>query len=376
MVEVNADTFVSLISILALLASLTSAIDVEQFLLKIKKPKGIFIGLICQYGILPVTAFAFAKLFNLHPSLGIALLLIGTCPGGAMSNFWCFIFNSDLPLSIAMTTCSSTLSFAFIAMNGAIYIPILAKGTDLNIDWLSLGLSVSAVLVGIIIGIFIAYIHNMKLIKFMGVLGTITMLVILIWTLTNVGNSDAPLQNCPPLAFVAMICMNVVALSLSMGISLCFRLKRQSAVSVAIESSNQNAPLAIAILLLSLEDGFERDLALNVPVIYMLTNILFVLIFGITLRRTGWLIIDENDKTMTFGKIIREWKEGKKKKNTKNEEIKNDSIGSGKDTIELTVVKDKIIENKPIENKPIENKPIENTDVQNRNIEKHTEADT
>ena len=111
-----------------------------------------------------------------------------------MSNFWCFIFNSDLPLSIAMTTCSSTLSFAFIAMNGAIYIPILSKGTDLNIDWVSLTLSVAAVLVGIIIGIIIAYVHNLKLIKFMGMLGTVTMIIILVWTLANVGASDAPLR--------------------------------------------------------------------------------------------------------------------------------------------------------------------------------------
>merc|ERR1712113_499189 len=113
-------------------------------------------------------------------------------------------------------------------------------GTDLKIDWISLALSVSAVLIGILIGIFIAYIHNMKVIKFMGFLGTITMLIILIWTLTSVGGSDAPLRDCPPLAFVSIIIMNVVALSLSFGISLCAKLKRQSIVSVAIESSNQN----------------------------------------------------------------------------------------------------------------------------------------
>eukprot|EP00483_Globobulimina_turgida_P007261 UN07275 len=175
--------------------------------------------------------------------------------------------------------------------------------------------------------------HNMKLLKFMGVLGTVTMFVILIWTLANVGGSDAPLRDAPPLAFVAIICMNIVALSLSMGISLCLRLKRQSAVSVAIESSNQNAPLAIAIILLSLESGYERDLALNVPVIYMLTNILFVLGFGITLRRSGWLTIDEEDKTLTFGKIIRNWRETRKNKT--NEEAKNASLQTKSDEIEL-----------------------------------------
>ena len=114
------------------------------------------------------------------------------------------------------------------------------------------------------------------------------------------------------MVYVAICCMNTVALSLSFGFSLCAKLKRQSAVSVAIESSNQNTALAIAIILLSLDDGYERDLALNVPVLYMLLNGVFVVVFGVTLRRTGWLQIDESDKTMTFGKIINECKQNRK----------------------------------------------------------------
>ena len=192
--KADANTFVSLLSIVALLASLASTIDLKQFLLKIKRPKGILLGLLCQYGILPVTAYLLASLFSLHPSLGIALVIMGTCPGGAMSNFWCFVFNADLPLSIAMTTCSSTLSFAFIAMNGALYIPLLSEGTQLSMDWPSLALSVAAVLVGICIGMMMAYVRSPKLLKFMGVLGTVTMLVILVWTLTSVGRSDAKLR--------------------------------------------------------------------------------------------------------------------------------------------------------------------------------------
>eukprot|EP00484_Ammonia_sp_Unknown_P023016 CAMPEP_0197037026 /NCGR_PEP_ID=MMETSP1384-20130603/14342_1 /TAXON_ID=29189 /ORGANISM="Ammonia sp." /LENGTH=319 /DNA_ID=CAMNT_0042467273 /DNA_START=18 /DNA_END=974 /DNA_ORIENTATION=+ len=319
MVEANADTLVSLLTIVALLASLSSAIDIDQFLLKIKKPKGILIGLVCQYGILPVTAFFMSYLFSLPPAIAVALVIIGTCPGGAMSNFWCFAFSADLPLSIAMTTCSSLLSFAFIAMNGAIYIPILSKGSTLNIDWLALGLSVAAVLVGILIGVIIAKYHNMKLIKFMGFLGTATMITILIWALVNVSNSNAPLRDSPPLVFAAIVCMNIVALALSFGISLCLKMKRNSAVSVAIEASNQNAALAIAILLLSVDSGYDRDLALNVPVIYMLTNILFVLCFGLILRRSGWLPIDWEDKTITLGKIIQQWRE-KRKQGESNEE--------------------------------------------------------
>eukprot|EP01084_Bolivina_argentea_P209467 356796_1 len=194
-------------------------------------------------------------------------------------------------------------------MNGAIYVPVISKGADIRIDWIALVLSVSAVLLGIMVGLIIAYLHPIQVIKGMRVLGIITMIVILIWTLRGDSRSKVPLRETPPLAFLAIVCVNTIALSCSFGISLCLKMKRQSAVSVAIESSNQNAPLAIAIVLLSLDrEDKDSAMATNIPVIFMFTNILFILIFGITLRRTGWLQIDEEDKTMTLGKIIREWK--------------------------------------------------------------------
>ena len=44
------------------------------------------------------------------------------------------------------------------------------------------------------VGMAVAFCRNAKLLKIMGVLGTATMLVILIWTLVNVGKSDAKLR--------------------------------------------------------------------------------------------------------------------------------------------------------------------------------------
>ena len=138
-------------------------------------------------------------------------------------------------------------------------------------------------------------------------------------------------SDCPWQVFVSVAIMNSVAISLSFGSALCLKLKRQSAVSVAIESSNQNAPLAAAIVLLSLDKGYQRDLALNVPVIYMLTNVLFVLVFGITLRRTGWLQIDEEDGTMTLGKIIRNFRKNREQNSEENVLVDNVSERSNGD---------------------------------------------
>lgn len=197
MVAWNTDTFVSLISIFTLMLSLSSTIDLQVFKERIRKPKGIIIGLFCQFGIVPVTAYILSLIFSLQPALAVALIIIGTCPGGAMSNFWCFVFNGDLPLSIAMTTASSILSFAFISMNGAIYIPLVTNNeSQISLDFGSLALSVSAVLLGIVCGILITHIFERTplLNKSLSILGTVSILFILVWALVDTNDSDAKLR--------------------------------------------------------------------------------------------------------------------------------------------------------------------------------------
>ena len=123
----------NLVVVFCILAALTAGIDLSQFKKKIKKPKGVCIGLLCQFGILPVSSFLVAYLLNsafdeFSTPQGVALIILGSCPGGNISNIFTFLWNADLSLSIAMTTASSVFSFAFLTANCAIYIPIFTKG--------------------------------------------------------------------------------------------------------------------------------------------------------------------------------------------------------------------------------------------------------
>ena len=126
-------TALNLVVVFGILAALTAGIDLSQFKQRVKKPKGICIGLLCQFGILPVTSFGVAYLLDqsferFAKPQGVALIILGSCPGGNISNIFCFLWNADLSLSIAMTTASSVLSFAFLTANCAIYIPIFTEG--------------------------------------------------------------------------------------------------------------------------------------------------------------------------------------------------------------------------------------------------------
>ena len=131
--EVDTKTILNLLVVFCILAALTCGVDLQQFKKKLKKPKGVTIGLLCQFGILPVSSFLVAYLLDssfdtFSQPQGVALIILGSCPGGNVSNIFTFLWNADLSLSIAMTTASSLLSFAFLTGTCALYIPLFTQG--------------------------------------------------------------------------------------------------------------------------------------------------------------------------------------------------------------------------------------------------------
>lgn len=64
----------------------------------IKRPWGIFIGFLCQFGIMPFTAFALALVFQVLPVQAIVIIIMGCCPGGTGSNIICYWLDGDMDL--------------------------------------------------------------------------------------------------------------------------------------------------------------------------------------------------------------------------------------------------------------------------------------
>ena len=101
-----------------LILGLASQVDWAEFKQRFSKPYGIGIGLLCQFIILPLAGLASCRLFfPNNPVYGIPLLVTVCSPGGSYSNWWCSLFNSDLPLSMAMTTASSLLAVGTLPVN-------------------------------------------------------------------------------------------------------------------------------------------------------------------------------------------------------------------------------------------------------------------
>ena len=61
-------------------------LSMSDFVQVIKMPKGIIIGIVCQFTIMPILGFAIAKAFAFPPEIAVGVLLVGSSPSGLASN--------------------------------------------------------------------------------------------------------------------------------------------------------------------------------------------------------------------------------------------------------------------------------------------------
>ncbi|MBN3326163.1 NTCP2 protein, partial [Atractosteus spatula] len=105
----------------------------------IKRPWGIFVGFLCQFGIMPLTAFLLSLAFNVLPVQAVAILIMGCCPGGSGSNILAYWLDGDMDLSISMTACSSILAMGMMPLCLLIYTKMWTSSDTIQIPYDSIG---------------------------------------------------------------------------------------------------------------------------------------------------------------------------------------------------------------------------------------------
>ncbi len=76
----------------------------------IKMPWGVFVGLFCQFTIMPLTGLALTLVFEFPPEIAAGIILIGSCSSGLASNVMSYLARANLALSITMTSCATLLA--------------------------------------------------------------------------------------------------------------------------------------------------------------------------------------------------------------------------------------------------------------------------
>lgn len=90
-----------------------TAMSLKDFRGVIKMPKGVLVGVVCQFTIMPFVGYGLAYLFNFPPEIAAGIILVGSSPSGLASNVMAYISNANLALSLTLTAVATLLAPVF-----------------------------------------------------------------------------------------------------------------------------------------------------------------------------------------------------------------------------------------------------------------------
>lgn len=85
-------------------------LSLKDFVNVVRMPKGIIVGVVFHYLIMPLVGFSIATLFRFPPEIAAGIILVGCCPSGLASNVMAYLAKANLALSVSVTTISTLLA--------------------------------------------------------------------------------------------------------------------------------------------------------------------------------------------------------------------------------------------------------------------------
>jgi len=85
-------------------------LSLKDFANVVRMPRGIIVGVMCHYIVMPLVGFTIANLFNFPGEIAAGIILVGCSPSGLASNVMSYLARANLALSVSVTTISTLLA--------------------------------------------------------------------------------------------------------------------------------------------------------------------------------------------------------------------------------------------------------------------------
>lgn len=222
-----------------------TSMSIYDFAGVIKMPKGVFIGLMCQFSIMPIIGFSLVSFTHFPPEIAAGVLLVGCSPSGLASNVMSYISGANLALSLTLTAVATLLA--------PILTPFLMKlfaDRLIPIDFLGMLWSiVKIVILPILAGLLFHHTAHGRfkwLDRAMPMLSMVAIAVII--TIITAAGREFLLTMGVALVLVVIL-HNLSGYLLGFWLSRLVGLEKESCRTIAFEVGMQNAGLASGIAL-------------------------------------------------------------------------------------------------------------------------------
>ena len=222
-----------------------TAMSLSDFAGVVKMPKGVLVGLVCQFSIMPFVGYALAKSLGFPAEIAAGIVLVGSSPSGLASNVMAYIANANLALSITLTAVATALA--------PLVTPLLMKwlaGAFVPIDFWGMMWSITKI---VILPVIAGLVVNRLFTKYSDLLNTVMPLVsmlgigFIIMIITAAGRDN--LLAIGPLLLVACLIHNSLGYVFGYWGCRLTGMDEESCRTIALEVGLQNAGLASGIAL-------------------------------------------------------------------------------------------------------------------------------
>jgi bile acid transporter len=280
--------------ILIIMFGLGAGLTPKDFGLALRRPWGLFIGWITQFGIMPLTAYVLVVtvLLPFSPPEGVLFialgaLIMGSVPAGTTSNLFTYFSKGNLALSVSMTVNSTLWAFIMTPLALWMYSGLIGLDESLSVPVSELVTVIAGLILPVALGMLVRRLSAnigavLELIG--GVFGILFIpFLIAIWVPRN---WQLLLDTQWPTYTVA-IGLGLVGMVVAYYFSKLLKLHPANARTIALETGINNGPMAIAIIVAVYIDNPGLDQILLIPALYSLFIVILSTFVTLVFRRAN-----------------------------------------------------------------------------------------
>ena len=280
--------------VFVIMFGLGAGLTPRDFRLAVRRPWGLLIGFVTQFGIMPLLAYVLVVtvLFQLPREyavpVAIGALLMGCVPAGTTSNIFTYFSKGNLALSVMMTTNSTLWAILMTPVLLSLYGGLIFDAdSDLQIPIVNIVVTLATLLIPVIGGMVLRR-YSANIGAVMELLGGFFGLFFIVFLMaTWVPRNWALLTSTPWQTYTVAIGLGLFGIAIAYAIARAIRIHPMNARTIGLETGIQNGPLAIAIVLLTFSGNPDIGLILIVPALYSLFIVIVSTVVTFYFRRAN-----------------------------------------------------------------------------------------
>ncbi|MCC6008820.1 MAG: bile acid:sodium symporter [Rhodobacteraceae bacterium] len=258
----------------------------RDFLIAFRKPRGILVGLLSQFAVMPFLAYLLATLLGLPAPLVVGLILIGCMPGGTTSNIFTYFSKGVLALSIMMTTVSTMVAVVMVPALLAFYSGLAGVGGEYVIPPGDVAQILAVLLVPTLLGMILRKL-NPNIGATIELIGSLMGVVVILFLIASwVPRNYRLLMETEAAVYAATIGIGLAGMLFGYWVARGLGQDRNRSRTISLETGIQNGPLAVLVVTLSFTAA-QQQAVLLIPLLYSLFIVLTSTIITLWYRNSA-----------------------------------------------------------------------------------------